>query len=89
MPTTAKVTHPGPMDLSATRRTVSPEERGRRIAEGLCFHCAGTGHLARSCLNSLRQRPIHPPPAISAQIASTAINDKVEVLATNQGKGET
>ena len=41
MPTTATETHPGPMDLSATQRTVSPEDRGRRIAEGLYFYCAG------------------------------------------------
>ena len=33
--TTAIGTHPGLMELSAARRTVSPEERGRRIAEGL------------------------------------------------------
>ena len=32
---TATATHPGPMDLSAARRTVSPMERGRRITEGL------------------------------------------------------
>ena len=89
MPTTATGTHPGPMDLSAARRTVSPEERGRRIAEGLCFYCAGTGHQARSYPNRPGQRPIRPPPATPGRIASTSINDKEEVLSTNQGKGET
>ena len=51
MSTTATGTHLGPMDLSAARRTVSPEERGRRIAEGLCFYCASSGHQGRSCPN--------------------------------------
>ena len=51
MATTATETHIGPMDLSATRRTVSPQERGRRIAEGLYFYCAGSAHQARSCPN--------------------------------------
>ena len=50
-PTTATGTQPGPMDLSASKRTISPEEHGRRIAEGLCLYCAGAGHQARSCPN--------------------------------------
>ena len=89
MPTTATGTHPGPMDLSAARRTVSPEERGRRIAEGLCFYCAGSGHQARSCPIRPGQWPIRPPPISPGRITSISINDKEEVLSTNQGKGQT
>ena len=50
-PTIATGTHPEPMDLSAAKRTISPEERGRRIADGLCFYYVGTGRQARSCPN--------------------------------------
>ena len=87
-PTTAIGTHPGPMDLSAAKRTVSPEERGRRIAEGLCFYCAGTGHQVRSCPNCPGQRPIRTIPTTPGLITSATINDKEAALVTNQGKGE-
>ena len=86
--TTATGTHLGPMDLSAAKRTVSPEERGRRIAEGLCFNCAGIGHQVRSCPNRLGQRPIRTIPTTPRRITSATINDKEAALVTNQGKGE-
>ena len=86
--TTTTGTHPGPMDLSAAKRTVSPEEPGRRIAEGLCFYCAGTGHQARSCPNRPRQRPIRTIPTTPGLITSATINDKEAARVTNQGNGE-
>ena len=89
MTTTAIGTHPGPMDHFTARKTVSPKERGRRITEGLCFYCAGTGHQARSCPNRPGQRPIRPPPATLKTIASISTNDNEKVLATKQGKGQT
>jgi hypothetical protein len=39
-----------PMALDASRR-ISPEERERRMKEGLCLYCAGSGHFTRECPN--------------------------------------
>ena len=46
--TTSSGTASGPMDLSANHRRLSPEERTRRLAEGCCYRCSGTGHVART-----------------------------------------
>ena len=35
-----------PMALDSSRK-ISPEERQRRMQEGLCAYCAGSGHFAR------------------------------------------
>jgi hypothetical protein len=43
---------PTPMDISSNRRKLVPEERSRRIAEGLCLYCGGAGHIAYLCPNS-------------------------------------
>ena len=62
-PTTATGAHPGPMDLSASKnRRLTPEERGRRIAQGLCLYCGGHGHMARDCPNRpAAQGRVQPP----------------------------
>jgi hypothetical protein len=44
---------PAPMDLSAARRRLSPEERQKRIDENHCLYCGGFNHMARDC-------PSHP-----------------------------
>lgn len=66
-----------PMDLSSGRRRVSPEEKVRRIREGLCLYCGQAGHVASACplaakartfLNSLQIRGGETPaPAPSSQ----------------------
>lgn len=51
-PTSSNSGHygPAPMDLSAgRRRTLDPEERLRRIREGLCTYCGKPGHFASEC----------------------------------------
>ena len=50
--TTATGTAPGPMDLSAGRKRLSPEERKKRMDEGRCVYCGGLGHIARNCRNA-------------------------------------
>lgn len=76
---TASGTAPGPMDLSATRRRISPEEKARRMAEGRCYRCGGLGHMVMNCPLGLRASlgflapapasPPVPPPEIAAATA--------------------
>jgi hypothetical protein len=44
-------THSGPMDLSANRRTLRPEDYQKRILEGRCLYCGGFGHVVQACPN--------------------------------------
>jgi len=46
---------PAPMDLSANRRKITPQERASRLAEGRCLYCGGHGHMAAMCPN----KPAH------------------------------
>jgi hypothetical protein len=50
---------PAPMDLSATRRYLSPEEYQKRIDKNCCLYCGGFNHLARDCPNKPKN-PTHP-----------------------------
>ena len=51
---TATGTHPGPMDISAFRPRLSPEERQRRIQQNMCLYCGGQNRVARFCPNKPR-----------------------------------
>jgi hypothetical protein len=56
---------PAPMDLSANRRKITPQERAARLAEGRCLYCGGHGHMAASCPNKpahLRAAATNPAP---------------------------
>lgn len=50
-PTNTNSGHYGvaPMDISAGRRKLTPEERLHRMARGLCLYCGGAGHMAAVC----------------------------------------
>ena len=64
---TASGTHPGPMDLSAFRPRLSPEERCRRIEQNMCLYCGGQNHVARFCPN----KPRNPLRSNEAYLTST------------------
>ena len=51
-----------PMDLSGVRQKLTPEEKQRRIEEGLCLYCGGLGHLAFQCPENKRPRSRFPQP---------------------------
>jgi hypothetical protein len=50
---------PAPMDLSAARCRLSPEEHQKSIDENCCLYCRGFNHLARDCPNKPKN-PTHP-----------------------------
>jgi hypothetical protein len=58
--TTAVGTAPGPMDLSANHRRITPEERAGRMAEGRSLYCGGLGHMARDCSTKPQQPTTRP-----------------------------
>ena len=57
---------PGPMDLSANRRPLSPEERARRLAKGRCYRCGEMSHMAQACPLSQQQKPMRAAEAVVA-----------------------
>jgi hypothetical protein len=51
-PSTQSGTHPGPMDLSAARRTrLDPATRQERFDKKLCLYCGEPNHIAAECPN--------------------------------------
>ena len=50
-----------PMDLSASRGKVAPQERERRRKMGLCYYCGEAGHQAnahRSTVKAVDEEPV-------------------------------
>jgi hypothetical protein len=60
---------PAPMDLSAARRRLSPEECQKRIDENRCLYCGSFNHMARDCPNKpkISVRPLRGAVAETAQ----------------------
>lgn len=58
--TTSTRNAPGPTDFTALAATsgqpLTPEERARLLAEGLCLYCSGPGHRSRDCPKNLADR---------------------------------
>jgi len=67
-PTTSQsATAPGPMDLSASRKKLSEQERAARLREGRCLYCGGLGHMAAQCPNKSR----NPFRGAAAQVSNS------------------
>jgi len=65
--TSQSATAPGPMDLSASRKKLSEQERAARLREGRCLYCGGLGHMAAQCPNKSR----NPFRAAAAQVSDS------------------
>jgi hypothetical protein len=70
-PTSSSSGHfgPAPMDLSAARCQLCPEERQKRIDENRCLYCGGFNHMVRDCPNKPKTsvRPLRGAVAEMAQ----------------------
>src|SRR5690606_2749155 len=81
---------PAPMDLSAIRKPLSPEERARRVREGLCFYCGSSSHGIGSC--PLNRNPRPPRPRVQANEASlspvTVVNNEPSSATTTSTGSE-
>jgi hypothetical protein len=42
------------MDLRASKKKLSEQERAARLREGHCLYCGGVGHMAAQCPNKNR-----------------------------------
>jgi hypothetical protein len=68
---------PAPMDLDATRPRflpLTPEEKARRVREGLCLYCGGQGHNAQQCpKKSSNNRSSGQKPLQAAEVSFTVV----------------
>ena len=77
---TASGTYSGPMDLSAFRPRLSPEDCCRRIEQNICLYYGGQNHIARFCTNKPRTPPcgneayFTPAPAFPTPPASVTLS---------------
>jgi hypothetical protein len=74
---------PAPMDLSAARRRLSPEERQKRIDENRCLYCGGFNHLARDCPN----KPKNPTRPIRGAVAELVAPEELSETAESAQSG--
>jgi len=67
-PTTSQsATTRGPMDLSASRKKLSEQQRAAWLREGRCLYCGRLGHMAVQCPNKSR----NPFRAAAAQVSDS------------------
>lgn len=69
---------PAPMDLSSGRRALTWEEKSRRLSQGLCLYCGGSGHMASVCPN--KRRPLRA--AVTELAPSPYVHAPVPVSVT-------
>ena len=72
---------PAPMDLSANRRKLTPEERSRRIAQGLCLYCGGAGHMAHECPNRGAGRMRGAEMSLAPLLPTTSVDESTTATA--------
>lgn len=69
---------PAPMDLSASKKKLSLEERSRRIHEGRCLYCGELGHISLDCPQLAQKRRLQGAATARATPASGSNNTHVE-----------
>jgi hypothetical protein len=74
---------PAPMNLSAARHRLSPEECQKRIDENLCLYCGGFNHLARDCPN----KPKNPTRPIRGAVAELVTPEELSKTAESAQSG--
>lgn len=88
-PSTAYGSHPGPMDLSASR-AVSPETRKYRRENNLCLYCGEAGHYASNCPNKgkkgkkAKANKAEAAPAAASESKSESKSAEASVLYTTE-----
>ncbi len=58
---------PEPMQIETTR--LSPSERQRRLAQGLCLYCGASGHVISAC-------PVRPPRQLVSSLCPSSSSSK-------------
>ena len=75
---------PAPMDLSASKKKLSFEERNRRIREGRCLYCGELGHISLDCPQLTQKRRLQGAATARAAIASSSNNTHPEPANTTE-----
>ena len=81
----SKYLGPAAMNLDASKKKLSPEEKARRLAEGLCVYCGGENHFASECPVKKRVERSYRLRAAVAEMEAAVINEDSED--SDSGKG--
>jgi hypothetical protein len=74
---------PVPMDLSAARHRLSPEECQKRMDENRCLYCGGFNHMAQDCPNKPKMSG-HP---LCSAVAETTQPETFDSSTSNSQSG--